>query len=137
MTSVLVVHHDVDLADVEVDELRRAGYTVEQCSGPTAGPCPVYRRLPCWMAERADVLVYDVWAAGDDGRALIEDLREQYPDKPVVLTTLGMEPDWVVDEGVHGVTVMSGAPTQKRLVEAIEIALAGRTTMPPAPPTVA
>lgn len=129
MTQVLVVHHDVDMADVEVDELRRAGYHVEQCSGPTAGPCPVLRRAPCWMADRADVLVYDVWASGDDGRALIEELRELYPDKPVVLTTLGMEPDWVTDEGVHGVTVMTGAPTQKRLVEAIETALAGRTPL--------
>lgn len=129
MTQVLVVHHDVDMADVEVDELRRAGFGVEQCSGPTAGPCPVLRQAPCWMADRADVLVYDVWASGDDGRALIEELRELYPDKPVVLTSLGMEPDWVTDEGVHGVTAMTGAPTQKRLVEAIETALAGRATM--------
>ena len=126
MTNVLVVHHDVDMADIEVDELRRAGYTVEQCSGPTAGPCPVLRRAPCWMCERADVLLYDVWASGDDGRALIEDLREQYPDKPVVLTTLGMEPDWVTDEGVHAVTTVAGAPTQVRLVAAVEAALASR-----------
>jgi DNA-binding NtrC family response regulator len=129
MTHVLVVHHDVDVADVEVDELRRAGYVVEQCSGPTAGPCPVLRRAPCWMAERADVLIYDVWASGDDGRTLIEDLREVHPDKPVVLTSLGMEPDWVVDEGIHGVTPMTGAPTQKRLVEAVERALATRTAV--------
>jgi DNA-binding NarL/FixJ family response regulator len=108
MTHVLVVHHDVDVADLEVDELRRA---------------------PCWMAERADVLVYDVWASGDDGRALIEDLREQYPDKPVVLTSLGMEPDWVTDEGVHRVTAMTGAPTRARLVEAIERALGAPTAV--------
>lgn len=126
MTRVLVVHHDVDLADVEVDELRRAGYTVEQCSGPSAGPCPVLRRAPCWMAERADVLVYDEYASGDDSRVLIEDLRELYPDKPVVLTSLGMELDWVEEEGIHGVTPMIGAPTQRRLVEAVETALAGR-----------
>lgn len=130
MTRVLVVHHDVDVADIEVDELRRAGYVVEQCSGPTAGPCPVLRRAPCWMCDAADVLVYDVWASGDDGRTLIEALREQYADKPVVLTSLGMEPDWVVDEGVHGVTPMTGAPTTARLVEAIERALQTRTPLP-------
>lgn len=127
MTQVLVVHHDVDIADIEVDELRRAGYTVEQCSGPTAGPCPVLRQASCWMADRADVLVYDVWASGDDGHALIEHLRDMYPDKPVVLTSQGMELDWVQTEGVHGVTPLTGAVTQKRLVEAVETALAGRT----------
>jgi len=127
MTQVLVVHHDVDIADIEVDELRRAGYSVEQCSGPTAGPCPVLRRASCWMADRADVLVYDVWASGDDGHALIDHLREMYPDKPVVLTSQGMELDWVQTEGCHGVTPLTGAVTQKRLVAAVETALAGRT----------
>jgi DNA-binding NarL/FixJ family response regulator len=82
------------------------------------------------MAERADVLVYDAFASGDDSRVLIDDLREQYPDKPVVLTSLGMELDWVTTEGVHGVTPMTGAPTQKRLVEAVEAALAARGPMP-------
>jgi DNA-binding NtrC family response regulator len=126
MTEVLVVHHDVDLADVEVDALRRAGYSVSQCSGPSAGPCPVLRHAPCWMCERADVFVYDVFASGDDSHVLIDDLREMYPDKPVVLTSLGMELDWVETEGVHGVTPMTGAPTQRRLVEAVEAALAGK-----------
>lgn len=131
MTQVLVVHHDVDLADIEVDELRRAGYEVAQCSGPSAGPCPVLRHAPCWMAERADVLVYDAFASGDDSRVLIDELREQYPDKPVVLTSLGMDLDWVTTEGVHDVTPMTGAPTQKRLVEAVETALAGRRPILP------
>lgn len=132
MTHVLVVHHDVDLADTEVDELRRAGYGVEQCSGPTAGPCPVLRGRTCWMAERADVLVYDVWASGDDGRALITNLRDLHPDKPIVLTSPGMELDWVETIGVHGITPLVGAPTQARLVGAVEAALAGRTTAAPA-----
>ncbi|MGZ9276769.1 MAG: hypothetical protein ACXW4L_06570 [Candidatus Limnocylindrales bacterium] len=127
MTNVLVVHHDVDLADAEVDELRRAGYQVEQCSGPTAGPCPVLRGQTCWMADRADVLVYDVWASGDDGRELITNLRDLHPNKPIVLTSPGMELEWVEIEGIHGVTPMVGAPTQARLVAAVEKALAGRT----------
>jgi DNA-binding NtrC family response regulator len=131
MTRVLVVHHDVDLADLEVDALRRAGYAVEQCSGPThGGPCPVLRGTTCWMADRADVLVYDVWASGDDGHALIEHLRDMYPDTPVVLTSPGMPLDWVETEGIHGVTPLLGAPTQQRLVEAIETALAGRASPP-------
>ena len=131
MTHVLVVHHDVDLADIEVDELRRAGYQVEQCSGPSAGPCPVLRHAPCWMAERADVLVYDAFASGDDSRVLIDELREQYPDKPVVLTSLGMELDWVTTEESTGSRRSIGAPTQKRLVEAVEAALVGQKPLLP------
>ena len=59
MTRVLVVHHDIDIGDLETDELRRAGYEVEQCMGPTAAthPCPVINGRPCPAAARADVLV--------------------------------------------------------------------------------
>ena len=41
MTHVLVVHHDLDMADQESDWLRHAGFSVEQCAGPQYGPCPV------------------------------------------------------------------------------------------------
>ena len=34
MTRVLVVNHDTDLADQEVDSLRRRGYEVKECLGP-------------------------------------------------------------------------------------------------------
>jgi hypothetical protein len=37
MTRVLVVNHDIDLADEEVDSLRRRGYDVEEC-GPIGAP---------------------------------------------------------------------------------------------------
>ena len=41
MTRVLVVHHDPDQADIEVDRLRREGHEVQQCAGPAAGsPLP-------------------------------------------------------------------------------------------------
>ena len=123
MTHVLVVHHDVDVADLEVDELRRAGYEVTQCAGPTAGPCPVLEGRHCWMADAADVLVYDVWSAGDGGHELIEGLRQLYPDTPVVLTTEGQLLDWVAEEGPYRVTPLVGAPTRAGLVAVIEAAL--------------
>jgi len=65
MTRALVVHHDIDLADQEVDSLRRLGYDVQQCSGPTANTCPILNGGRCHLAEEADVLVYDAWASGD------------------------------------------------------------------------
>lgn len=130
MTRVVVVHHDLDLADQEADSLRRAGYEVEQCAGPTGGwaPCPILRGKPCPAAERADVLVYDVFAEGgfDGGRALVEGLRRLHPDVPVVLTSPAMELDWVATEGPARVVPLVGAPTRDRLVAAIEAALGHR-----------
>jgi DNA-binding response OmpR family regulator len=126
MTRVLVVHHDPDIADQEVDSLRRAGYAVEQCAGPTYGPCPILERRPCPAVEDADVLVYDVWSSGDSdsGKRLIEELREQHPETPVVLTAPGMELDWVETSGIHAIVPLVGVPTGPRLRAAVDEALA-------------
>jgi DNA-binding NtrC family response regulator len=126
MTHVLVVHHDMAIADMEADSLRRLGYEVEQCQGPIGGaPCPVLRGRECGAAQRADVLVYDVWATADSDREreLIEGLREHYPDHPIVLTAPGIELDWVQTEGPHRVVPLVGPPTAERLDAAIREAL--------------
>jgi DNA-binding NtrC family response regulator len=126
MTRVLVVHHDLDMAGQEVDSLRRFGYEVTECGGPTRNVCPVLAGHPCDLAERADVLVYDVWASGDaDGsRALIDNIREVHPDTPVVLTSAGLTLSWEKTTGLHSVTILEGQPTGARLHEAIQEALA-------------
>jgi hypothetical protein len=131
MERVLVVHHDIDLADQEADSLRRRGFLVEQCSGPQTHGCPILRGEPCPAVERADVLVYDVWSTGesDGGRHLIEGLRELHPEVPVVLTAPGVELDWVETEGPHRVVPLVGAPSAARLAEAIDQATR------PSPPT--
>lgn len=127
MTRVLVVHHDIDLADEEADALRRRGYDVTECGGPIGARCPILAGRPCDIAEGADVLVYDAWATGepDGARKLIENLRELHPDIPIVLTATGMEPDWVEIAGAHNVTPLVGSPTGDRLAGAIEEALKG------------
>jgi hypothetical protein len=126
MTRLLVVHHDLDLADQEAESLRRLGYVVDQCSGPAADACPALNGTRCPMAERADVLVYDAWASGDtDGSIeLIASLRRLHPDRPIVLTfpTIGLE--GFDDEPRHGVVPLGGQPTGARLHEAIQQALA-------------
>lgn len=126
MTRVLVVHHDLDLAGQEADSLRRFGYEVTECGGPTRNRCPVLAGRPCDLADRADVLVYDAWASGDaDGaQLLIENLREIHPDTPVVLTTPGLELSWEETAGRHAVTSLAGQPTGARLHEAIQAAMA-------------
>jgi hypothetical protein len=125
MTRVLVVHHDLDLAGQEVDSLRRYGYDVIDCSGPTRNRCPVLAGQPCDLAERADVLVYDVWASGDtDGsKTLVENIRDIHPDRPVVLTSPGLGLSWEEETGPHRVTMLSGQPTGARLHAAIQEAL--------------
>jgi hypothetical protein len=126
MTRVLVVNHDTDLADEEVDALRRRGYEVRLCLGPIGAMCPVLSHVGCELAEWADVMVYDAWATGEpDGAAdLIAGLRDLHPDVPIVLSASGMEPDWVELAGPHRITPLVGSPTGDRLAAAIEAALA-------------
>ena len=129
MTRVLVVHHDIDLSDLEVDSLRRRGYEVNQCLGPVGAHCPVLSGRTGALADAADVLVYDAWATGepDGAERLIEGLRDLHPDVPIVLTATGIEPDWIETIGAHAITPLVGSPTGDRLAAAIEAALATRT----------
>jgi hypothetical protein len=129
MTRALVVHHDIDLADQEVESLRRFGYQVEQCSGPTANTCPVLNGGSCGLAERADVLVYDAFASGDAAGSgdLIAGLREIHPTVPIVVTTPGIGYAWE-PQADPGVVELRGQPTGVRLHEAIQQAIAGVAT---------
>ena len=126
MTRVLVVNHDIDLADEEVDSLRRRGYDVRECLGPIGAHCPILAGRPCTLADEADVLVYDAWVTGepDGAQRLIEGLRDIHPNVPVVLTASGIEPDWIETIGAHRVTPLVGTPTGPRLAAAIEDAIA-------------
>ena len=128
MTRVLMVYHDVDVADVEADALRRAGYEVDRCAGPIGGnPCPVLHGDPCWQVELADVLVYDTWDSELHGEDLVAWLRSTHPDTPLVLTS--SQPA-AVPITATGVTY---APTGASLVGAIEDALRAPTVPHPAP----
>jgi hypothetical protein len=127
MTTVLIVNHDLDVADQHADSLRRLGYDVLQCAGPATGPCPIMAGRPCEWVDRADVLVYDVWATGEPGgaRQLIEQLRDLHPQVPIVLSAPGLELSWVETEGRHRVTPLVGRANGSRLAGAVEAALLG------------
>jgi hypothetical protein len=126
MTRVLVVHHDVDLSDQEVDALKRRGYDVRQCLGPIGASCPILSGHACDLAADADVLVYDAFMTGepDGARRLVEGMRELLPDLPIVLVANSFEPAWVETAGAHRVTPLVGLPTGDRLAAAIEAAIA-------------
>ena len=69
---------------------------------------------------------YDAWSTGesDGGRILIEQLREQHPEIPIVLTAAGAELDWVKTSGAHAVVPLVGIPTGPPLLAAVEQARA-------------
>lgn len=127
MTRVLVVNHDTDLADQEVDSLRRRGYEVRECLGPIGAHCPILSGHACSIVGWADVMIYDAWATGEPGgaRALIEGLRHLHPDVPIVLSATGIEPDWIETAGPNRITPLVGLPTGERLASAIEASMFG------------
>jgi hypothetical protein len=124
MTRVLLVYHNIDVADIEADGLRRAGYEVDRCEGPVGGgPCPVLQGERCWQVEKADVLVYDTWEHGHGRPDLIGDLRALHPDKPLVLTSpAGFDEVAPGADGEIAAPVIH-APTRAELGDAIERAL--------------
>lgn len=125
MTRVIVVDRDPAAAARRAAELQAAGYEVEQCGGPESQPCAILGDLPCPLADRADILVYDAWAGGDreGSRQLIAHLRDVYVDLPIVLTNVDERVDWVETEGPWRVTPVRGTPTTEALAAAIETAL--------------
>ena len=125
MTRVLVVHHDIDIEDQEVDTLRRLGYDTVSCAGPSGTSCPIMRGEECTDVAGADVLLYDVWSTTESGggELLVRNLREMHPDIPLVLSAPGMELDWVETEGPHKVVPLVGPPTAEKLDAAIKEAI--------------
>ena len=125
MTRVLLVNHDIDVADQQTDALRRRGYEVVQCLGPASARCPILAGRECELAANASVLVYDAFATGepDGARRLIQGLRDIHPEIPIVVCATGMEPVWIETAGAHRVMPLVGAATGARLAEAIEQAL--------------
>jgi hypothetical protein len=105
--------------------LRGAGYETELCGGPEREPCPVIADMPCPLVDRADVLVYDAWVAGDAvaGHELVSALREVYADLPLVLTSVDQSVGWAEREGPQRVFPLGTRPSDAELIEAIEVAL--------------
>ncbi len=130
MNTAVVVNTDPEVAVRQARALREAGYAVEMCAGPDhlhgLRSCPLFGDLPCPLVDRADVLIYDafVMSAPDATRQLIADVRDTYPDLPIVLTSVDERLDWVETEGPHRVTPLPANPTSKQLRAAVEAARA-------------
>jgi hypothetical protein len=125
MVRAVVVNRDPEIAEQHADALRAVGYEVELCGGPQQDPCPVLGGLPCPLADRADVLVYDAWVVGGGAaaRSLVAEVRETYPDLPIVMTSVDSALAWIDTEGPHRVLPMPGHPSPEELRTAVETAL--------------
>lgn len=130
MATVLLVNHNRDLADAAAGWLSARGHQVMQCPGPGVRNCPILQGQPCRGADLADVLVYDAWSSGNmlADTELIAGLRRLHPDRPLVLTSPGMEPNMGPLEGEAEIYPVSGMRSPSQLAEAVEAALAGRRT---------
>jgi DNA-binding NtrC family response regulator len=80
MTRVLVVDDEAKNAALVAAELRDAGFEVEEASGGEAA----LKRLE---AARFDAVVTDLRMAPPDGMALLERIRERWPETAVILMT--------------------------------------------------
>lgn len=80
--------------------------------------------LPCPLADRADILVYDAWVVGGgaEARRLVAEVRETYPDLPIVLTSVDAVA-WVDTDGPHRVLPLGAQPTDDELRSAVAVAL--------------
>lgn len=71
-----------------VDALRRAGYAVAVCPGPTAAdPCPLAGDEGCAAAHGADVVVSSLGLETSEALTALEALRERLPWLPVLVET--------------------------------------------------
>ncbi len=77
---ILVVEDDPEIADFIIRGLREEGYTVESAADGETG---------WWMLKQSswDVVVLDWWLPGIDGLTLLERLRREERDDPVLFLT--------------------------------------------------
>jgi len=126
VTRALVVHLDPVIAAGETAELCALGYLVERCPGPERCACPVLHGRACPLAERADVLVYDIGSLrhAEEQREVGEELRALYADKPIVVVAGDSEEGaFEAIEPSHGVVWLHGPTTAERLALLVEDAL--------------
>ena len=107
------------------------GVEVIYCPGPATHadlPCPVTAGQKCWRAEDADVIIAGLGVNYPEGRRIVEGLRAQHPDTPVVVLV------WRADLN-NSVDVLDGCETvvfpwtTRKVSAAVDRAL-GRAPIP-------
>ncbi|MBM3681317.1 MAG: response regulator transcription factor [Actinobacteria bacterium] len=129
MATVLIVEDDEVLAGVMRRHLTQAGHDVEWAADGERG-------LKKLRFERPDVCVVDLMMPGTDGWGVIEQMRAEGLDIPViVLSARSSEHDKVHTLGIGADDYLVKPASMKELVARVGAALrrSGRTTVPAAP----
>lgn len=129
MATVLIVEDDEVLAGVMRRHLTQAGHDVEWAADGERG-------LKKLRFERPDVCVVDLMMPGTDGWGVIEQMRAEGLDTPViVLSARSSEHDKVHTLGIGADDYLVKPASMKELVARVGAALrrSGRTASPTAP----
>jgi len=82
MANILIIDDEKDIRVVLKEVLRRAGYDVTLAANGRDG-------LEKLAADGADMVITDVIMPGIDGVAMVQQIRETYPDMPIIVISGG------------------------------------------------
>jgi hypothetical protein len=126
----LIEHSDEAVAFRYVDTLRRAGYSVAVCRGPSGErhppeKCVLLTGDRCAAVDGADVVVSGLGIRVPEKRAVLEALRRHHPEKPLVVEVEAGELDGFGDL-VDGVHLVVSPVEPEELVTAVDAARASQ-----------
>jgi hypothetical protein len=126
---VLIEHSDEAVAFGFVATLRRAGYSVGICPGPSASAerreqCVLATGERCAFVDGADIVVSGLGVGTPEKRAVLEALRRHHPNKPLVVE-VALDELHLYDELVDGVHVVVTPVEPGELLAAVDDAAAG------------
>ncbi|MDR3527829.1 MAG: response regulator [Rhizomicrobium sp.] len=116
---ILVVEDNRDVGEFSSQLLRELGYD----SVLSANAEEALRKLG-ENAERYDLIFSDVVMPGRDGVSLAREIRQRWPDKPVILTSGYSQV--LSSEGSHGFDLLQKPYSVENLARALRSALANR-----------
>ena len=112
-----------------VSILRRAGYSVAICPGPSPSADPPERCVlatgeHCQFVEGADVVVSGLGIGSAETRAVLEALRRHHPGKPLVVVG-AVDELHLYEDLLDGVHLVVDPVEPAELLTAVEHAAAG------------
>jgi CheY-like chemotaxis protein len=119
MSRILVVEDDDSTRNLIARILQRLGYdTTEAANGQAALDLLTHD-------SRYDLLISDVRMAPMDGLILLAEVKNHYPDIPVLMTSVHGRPEWITKAMDNGANAFLIKPFVKdQLAEAVESILA-------------
>lgn len=125
---VLIEHSDEAVAFDFVSTLRRAGYSVAICPGPSSSAerrerCVLVTGERCAFVDGADVVVSGLGVASPEKREVLQALRRHHPGKPIVVE-VALEELHLYDRVLDGLHVVVSPVDPDELLAAVNDAIA-------------